>query len=394
MLKQSQWLFEAPFTLETISETNPYSADAEDRELSPDESREANSRLIAKNWDENKITDLIFFKRHPKLKGQALNKENKEEWIIIRDELRCLATMYSCSNQKPNDSDWFFKCGDDYILCRNSVLATTKQPAAQPQNKPTPPPKKSAPPKQNKPAQKKSTPSQKKPSPAKQKKPNKGLIDIEMANLEYYNPELESEWGFPESNYYSYPLGEEEWEQVASCPSQNNLAIWIGRFARYGNTIQALPREEQARIGQIARHIISSYGPGCQPIRTIRLIGHADRDLQRGAAFEKKISGDRAQVVQEALIRAINNPKVSQQITWQRTAEGASQLIVRNPKTESDRARNRRVEVILITSPSLQPSCAEECKRDFQRCLQTPSTREQCLQRLRSCQSDCRGRPV
>jgi hypothetical protein len=34
-------------------------------------------------------------------------------------------------------------------------------------------------------------------------------IDVEMNNLEYYNPELESEWGLPKSNYYSYPLSED-----------------------------------------------------------------------------------------------------------------------------------------------------------------------------------------
>lgn len=211
----------------------------------------------------------------------------------------------------------------------------------------------------------------------------------------YSYPESVTEWGLQEGSHYSYPLGEEEWEQASSCPlNKYNLAIWVSRFARYGNTIQSLPKDEQARIGQVARHIIRSYGSGCQPIRTIRLIGHADRDQQRGPAFERKISGDRVRVVQEALIRAINNPKISQQITWQRISAGASQLVVQHPTTEKDRARNRRVEVFLITSPSLQRSCAEACERDFQSCLQTPSTREQCLRRLRSCRNDCRVRPA
>jgi outer membrane protein OmpA-like peptidoglycan-associated protein len=344
MLKQSQWLFEAPSDFETISEINPYSAEAEDRGLSPAENAVTSDGFITKKQNENQITEEIFFKRHPKLKN---------EWKIIQGQVLCASKYFSCSAMNPSNLNWSIKCADENVLCDRNVLGKTKQPTAKPQNKPTPPSKKSTPPTQKKPAQKKSTPLKQKSSPSRQKKPNKGLIDIEMANLEYYTPELESEWELPGSNYYSYPLGENEWEQAASCPAQNNLAIWIGRFARYGNTIQALPREEQARIGQIARQIISSYGSGCAPIRTIRLIGHADRDLQRGAAFEKKISGDRVQAIQEALIRAINNPKISQQITWQRIAEGASRLIVRNPRTESDRSRNRRVEVILIPSPSL-----------------------------------------
>lgn len=207
----------------------------------------------------------------------------------------------------------------------------------------------------------------------------------------YSNPEWATQWELQEVNPYAL---EEEWEQRSSCPDKNNLAVWVSRFARYGNTVQSLPKDEQARIGQIARHIIRSYRSGCQPIRTIRLIGHADRDPQRGSAFEKKISGDRVRVVEEALIRLINNPKISQQITWQRISAGASRLVVQHPTTEKDRARNRRVEVFLITSLSDQRSCISECERDFQRCLQTPSTREQCLRRLRSCRSDCRGRPA
>jgi outer membrane protein OmpA-like peptidoglycan-associated protein len=400
MSRQSQWLFETPFTLKTIPEINPYPALELEAEWRPSNTEETKEMLMvtkaisAGNQNEKLLTDLVFFARHPKLPRRELNSKNVpssqklkelvQEWLEIRNTVvryaikfkKCTDASLSCQSKcsKGNYQCIAYCQGAEQQCIDDISIANPKRPTSPAQKKPTPPPKKST------------------TSPPK--KPGKGLIDIEMANLEYYHPELESEWELQDGSHYSYPLGEEEWEQAPSCPDRNNLAIWISRFARYGNTIQALPREEQARIGQIARYIISSYGSGCQPIRTIRLIGHADRDPQRGSAFEKKISGDRAQVVQEALIRAINNPKISQQITWQRTAEGASRLIVRNPKTESDRSRNRRVEVILITSPSLQRSCAEECERDFQRCLQTPSTREQCLRQLRSCRSDCRGRPV
>ena len=95
--------------------------------------------------------------------------------------------------------------------------------------------------------------------------------------------------------------------------------------------------------------IVQSY-QSRQPIRTVWLVGHADRDVQRGANFEKKISGDRALVVQKALIAAIKNPSIASQISWQTNALGATQLVVANPKTENDRRLNRRVDVFIPIS--------------------------------------------
>ena len=163
---------------------------------------------------------------------------------------------------------------------------------------------------------------------------------------EYYsNSEWEGERGLQEASPYG--LGEKEWEQVPiSSPRGQSIRETIAGFSRYSN---AIPPQEKVKIARIAQMIVQSYRSG-QPIRTVRLVGHADRDVQRGANFEKKISGDRALAVQQALIRTINNHAISSQIGWQRVPTGASQLIVKNPTAEQARSRNRRVEILLSIS--------------------------------------------
>jgi outer membrane protein OmpA-like peptidoglycan-associated protein len=127
----------------------------------------------------------------------------------------------------------------------------------------------------------------------------------------------------------------------------------VGGFPQYQNTIAALSPAERAKINLIARQIVGSFQPGRRPIRTVRLVGHADRDLRRGPAFERRISGERALAVQKGLIAAIKSPRIVGQITWQRIAAGAAQLVVPNPRSEAERRRNRRVDVALHT-PALE----------------------------------------
>jgi hypothetical protein len=173
----------------------------------------------------------------------------------------------------------------------------------------------------------------------------------------YSNPEWETEWELQEIN--SYALGEEEWEQESASPSSEKaIRETISGFSRYSN---AIPPQERAKIAKIAQVIVQSHRSG-QPIRTVRLVGHADLDIQRGASFEKKISGDRALEVQKALIQAIdrygrktplppllsyasNNNSLASKITWQIVRAGANQLAIQNPRTEIERMRNRRVDI-------------------------------------------------
>jgi outer membrane protein OmpA-like peptidoglycan-associated protein len=183
-------------------------------------------------------------------------------------------------------------------------------------------------------------------------------------------------------------LGEAEWEALRLPQRQHIVRETVSGFPRHSNLVRSLPPKEQQKIDQIARLIVDSYRPGQQPIRTVQLIGHADKDTPRRPDFEKKISGDRALEVKQALITAINRyssssavpnarlgkpansgairvkavhpgikfPTISSQIQWQIQASGATQLVVHVPQTERDRARNRRVEVIAQRSTRKPPS--------------------------------------
>jgi outer membrane protein OmpA-like peptidoglycan-associated protein len=155
--------------------------------------------------------------------------------------------------------------------------------------------------------------------------------------------------------YYSLPEEEAEWEQSPSSSSREQTTReTIRGFSRYSN---AIPLQEKPEILKLAQLIVQSYRSG-SPIRTVRLVGHADRDVQRGESFERKISGDRAQKVRTALIEAIEHlskplgamPPISTRINWPRVAVGATQLVVQNPVSERERTRNRRVDIYLSTA--------------------------------------------
>jgi hypothetical protein len=160
---------------------------------------------------------------------------------------------------------------------------------------------------------------------------------------EYYD-RLELQSG----NEYNPALRSESQELMCTLPAP----LTVSRFPRYQQSIEALPPGERAKIRLVAHGIASSFRPGCQPVRNVRLVGHADRDVQRGPTFERKISGDRARQVQQAIIRLIGNPAVTSQIAWQTVAAGATQLAVPMPRTELQRAENRRVEILPGTGVS------------------------------------------
>jgi len=122
-------------------------------------------------------------------------------------------------------------------------------------------------------------------------------------------------------------------------------------FPPHRNTFASLPREEQAKVEASAAAITRSFQRGCQPIREVTLVGHADRDAQRNPAYHKRISGERAMAVRQALARFINNPGILARIRWQIVAAGSDMLVVPNPRSEAERLRNRRVEIVLGPIP-------------------------------------------
>jgi outer membrane protein OmpA-like peptidoglycan-associated protein len=180
----------------------------------------------------------------------------------------------------------------------------------------------------------------------------------------YSNPEWEAGWELQEANPYG--LSEEEWEtsSVSSSSREQTIHETVSGFSRYSN---AIPPQERAKILRLAQLIVQSHRSG-QPIRTIRLVGHADRDIQRGANFEKKISGDRALSVQAALSSMIERlsqsisaayypmPPISTRINWQQISAGATQRLIQTPKSELERTRNRRIEILMSPMRQLSPS--------------------------------------
>jgi phosphatidylserine/phosphatidylglycerophosphate/cardiolipin synthase-like enzyme/outer membrane protein OmpA-like peptidoglycan-associated protein len=135
----------------------------------------------------------------------------------------------------------------------------------------------------------------------------------------------------------------------------------VGGFLRYQNSVASLAQSEQQKIRNIAGLIVKSYQPRCHPIRTVRLVGHADFDPvreRREPGFIRRISRERALAVKQALERLINNPLLSSRLAWDVRGAGSAQLVVPNPRTEQERMRNRRVEIFLPAATSPKPKCA------------------------------------
>jgi hypothetical protein len=172
---------------------------------------------------------------------------------------------------------------------------------------------------------------------------------------------------------------------VPPCPiEQRILQDAVSGFSRHQVSANALPPGEQAKLNNIARLVVASFGHGCRPVRKIHLIGHADRDLQGGVPLERKVSENRAVQIQKALAHAIDaeNRKLrrtgtarplSSRILWRRRHAGANQRVVKNPQTEQERARNRRVQIVLVFDRYPSPLSRETEQSEY-RPFPTPAT--------------------
>jgi len=148
-----------------------------------------------------------------------------------------------------------------------------------------------------------------------------------------------------------------------ACPKLRHRTV--GRFPRYQNAVGSLPPREQAKLMQIASAIVDSHRPGCSPIRSVLLIGHADHDPareQQQPGFIATISGHRALAVQQALIHIIGDPALSARIRWIHRGVGDRFPAVPDPQTEADRARNRRVDVIFDPRSPVPPQAQPQPK--------------------------------
>lgn len=140
--------------------------------------------------------------------------------------------------------------------------------------------------------------------------------------------------------------------------------ITVSGYPPYSNSVRALPSSEQRKIESVARLIVSSLSRGGPPVHRIRLHGHADADTPRRPSFEKRIGLARAQQMRSALSSAIDRiaaslpgrapplPLFSSRIDWRVSSTGASRLAVPNARTEAERARNRRVDILVYRRPA------------------------------------------
>jgi len=151
-------------------------------------------------------------------------------------------------------------------------------------------------------------------------------------------------------------FGQEAWETTIACPEPTRQVV--SGFPRYRFSVAALPRSEQQKVRDIARLIVRSFQPGCQPLLSVRLIGHADSDPareRREPGFVIRISLRRALAVQQTLQALINNRSITSRIDWNPRGLGSTRLVVPNPTTEQERMRNRRVEVFVLRRQAPPP---------------------------------------
>jgi hypothetical protein len=157
------------------------------------------------------------------------------------------------------------------------------------------------------------------------------------------------------------------------------IRLVVRNFHRYSKLLDTLPIDENIRLAVVADFIAASYRPGSLPVLGVRLIGHADKDFQRGPLFEQQISQERAQAVEARLrndvdirtftfsiVKTVPNPNMPRPsaIRWISTGVGATQPDEENVRrhktpenmTEEDRKLNRRVEIILEPGNTLVPN--------------------------------------
>lgn len=189
---------------------------------------------------------------------------------------------------------------------------------------------------------------------------------------------------FSSAGRNGFPTSSEELDEFATFPpprltspqrsrapaAQRPLRFTVSKFPRHTHRAAALPPAERKKIFEIARLILESHGAQKGPVRSVLLVGHADFDTPRRPEFEKRISLRRALSVEAALVQAVERlsapdpsqppprPLYSRRILWKERGAGAAYPVVPAPRTEAERALNRRVEIILNPASPSSPAPA------------------------------------
>jgi phosphatidylserine/phosphatidylglycerophosphate/cardiolipin synthase-like enzyme/subtilisin family serine protease len=134
--------------------------------------------------------------------------------------------------------------------------------------------------------------------------------------------------------------------KVKCPPTGKTMLKPVYGWDRYKRQVEELPPDQQAVLTDIGNTIKISYEPGCQPVQTVQINGHADWDTPRNPQREQQMSEERAQMAADWLKNYVGN-KIADKITWDVRGFGATQLKKEPPKTEEDRRQNRRVEIYI-----------------------------------------------
>lgn len=129
------------------------------------------------------------------------------------------------------------------------------------------------------------------------------------------------------------------------CPIDSPYVI--RGFSRYSDDISLLPPEQRNKLVAIAAEITRSRSgtPGASPVTQVIVVGHADLDVareQREPGYLQLISELRASAVAIDLACRAGADGVIE------SGRGARALAVPAARTESERACNRRVEIVLV----------------------------------------------
>jgi hypothetical protein len=165
----------------------------------------------------------------------------------------------------------------------------------------------------------------------------------------------------------------------ATHDSPGPFRMIVRGFSRYHTTVESLPILEKIRLVVTADFIAESFRPGSLPIVSVKIIGHADVDAQRGRSFEQSVSETRARDVERDLRARVDrltwefNPTstplrrtgpLASTIDWNSIGVGSTEPAPENVArhrtaanmTEADRKLNRRVEIFLEPGPNHVPT--------------------------------------
>jgi outer membrane protein OmpA-like peptidoglycan-associated protein len=188
---------------------------------------------------------------------------------------------------------------------------------------------------------------------------------LDRGNLSFQTEDEASELELVFTGTAMHP-GSFEYElQTPICPTPRNVIV--SGFPRYSLSVASLPAGERQKIRDIAAVILKSFQTaGCSPFLRVRVTGHADRDPVRelrDPGFMMRISRSRAGAAILELQRLIANR--GPRIAWDRRGVADSALVVQNPKSEKDRAQNRRVVIEVSNSCSCSEFFEEYDRRSL-----------------------------